>query len=174
MKFDIKQAYSLAKKYKYVLAVVVLGLVLLVLPATGKKPPAKEADNTDFGVEQFEQRVKSVLSNMKGVGRVDVMLSVKSTETNVYAQESRTNTSKVSGQASVDQRQDVDSKISVVNGNQGEQTPVLISKNAPEFMGAVVVCDGADDPQICWSIIQAISSLTGAPSQNITVMKMKN
>jgi len=40
-------------------------------------------------------------------------------------------------------------------------------------MGAVIVCQGADDPQVRLSIVDAVSKVTGLGSDKISVLKMK-
>ena len=55
----------------------------------------------------------------------------------------------------------------------GGESPVMIKQLYPEFLGATVVCDGADQPQVCAAVIEAVTSLTGISSERITVIKMK-
>jgi stage III sporulation protein AG len=45
--------------------------------------------------------------------------------------------------------------------------------NPPVYSGAVVVCQGADNPQVKLSIIDAVGKLTGLGSDKISVIKMK-
>ena len=51
--------------------------------------------------------------------------------------------------------------------NVGE-TEVLLSGN-----GAVIVCQGADDPEVRLNVTNAVAAYTGLGSDKITVMKMK-
>ena len=43
----------------------------------------------------------------------------------------------------------------------------------PRFQGAVIICDGADDSALKLQITNAVSSITGIPSNKIEVIKMK-
>ena len=43
----------------------------------------------------------------------------------------------------------------------------------PQFQGALIVSEGADNAQVRWSIVCAVSALTGLGSDKITVVKMK-
>ena len=45
--------------------------------------------------------------------------------------------------------------------------------NPPEYLGAVVLCQGADNPSVKLSIVEAVSKATGLTTDRITVLKMK-
>ncbi len=49
------------------------------------------------------------------------------------------------------------------------QVRVLISEH-----GVVVVCEGAENPQVCLDILRAVGSYTGFGSDKITVLKMSD
>jgi stage III sporulation protein AG len=62
--------------------------------------------------------------------------------------------------------------ITVGTGN-GE-TPIITQTLMPQYMGAVVVCEGADSPSVCLQLTEAVRSLTGITSDNIVISKMQN
>ena len=43
----------------------------------------------------------------------------------------------------------------------------------PQFQGALIVSEGADNAAVRWNIVSAVSSLTGLGTDKITVVKMK-
>ena len=51
----------------------------------------------------------------------------------------------------------------------GSQEVVPLQTLAPQFQGALVVCPGGEDPEVCLQIIQAVSALTGLGSDRISV-----
>ena len=55
----------------------------------------------------------------------------------------------------------------------GSEALVMRKRLYPEYKGAVVVCDGADNAGIRLKVINAVGALTGLSSDRITVMKMK-
>lgn len=67
---------NLWKKYKYVGLVVLAGIVLMVLPA-GTSAPDPQKDSGGFSLEDTERRMEELLGRMDGVGRVQVMLTLK-------------------------------------------------------------------------------------------------
>ena len=44
---------------------------------------------------------------------------------------------------------------------------------APEYRGAVIVCEGADDPAVKYAIMEAVKNMTGLGFDRISVLKMK-
>lgn len=174
---DITKLLSLGKKYKYILIIVIVGLVLLVIPSFGgdKKSADIKQEKEVFSLSQFEDRIESILESSEGVGRVKVALAVKSSMESVYAEEARVNTREQKGSGDArDYNQDYDRKPSILSDGSGKELPVMIKQIYPEFLGATVVCDGAENPQVRLYITEAVSSLTGISSERITVIKMKN
>ena len=41
----------------------------------------------------------------------------------------------------------------------------------PQFRGALVVCQGADDPAVRLAVIEAVSALTGLGSDRVCVIR---
>lgn len=67
---------NLWKKYKYVGLVVLAGILLMLLP--GKKTAAQTQESGgSFSLEDTERRMEELLGRMDGVGRVQVMLTLK-------------------------------------------------------------------------------------------------
>jgi stage III sporulation protein AG len=42
----------------------------------------------------------------------------------------------------------------------------------PEYLGALVVCEGADNPTVAYQIVKAVAGLTGLGTDKIVVSKM--
>ena len=42
---------------------------------------------------------------------------------------------------------------------------------SPQYLGAVVVCDGADSPQVQLAVTQAVAQFTGLSTDRISVLK---
>ena len=70
---------DILKKYRFAALVALVGVVLMLLP--GKKdsmPDAETAERETFSLEETERRMAEVLGAMDGVGRVQVMLTLRS------------------------------------------------------------------------------------------------
>ena len=42
---------------------------------------------------------------------------------------------------------------------------------SPQYLGAVVVCDGADSPQVQLAVTQAVAQFTGLSMDHISVLR---
>ena len=171
MSSDVKQkVLDKLKKGKYVLIVVLLGLVLILWP---QEKEAEVVDNQqmqdDFSIEQEEKKIADALSEIDGAGDVNVVLTLQVSTQNVLAEDTQTST-----------QEDSDGKTSetsvttvIVSPKSSQQQAVVLQRIYPEYRGALIVAQGADDPAIKLAITQAVAGLTGLSSDKITVVKMK-
>lgn len=163
-------------KYKYVLLICAVGLLLAAWPTAGPRTTGEAA--TQSGVsdlfpetQALEQSLEETLSQIDGVGRVQVMLTVKSGNQSVYAYDSRHNESRKTGSDSAEITSE-EQKSMVFSGGSS-QTPVTIRTDGPQYQGIVIVCDGADRATIQLELTEAVRALTGISSDCISVLKMK-
>lgn len=159
-------------RYKFVLLVVLAGIILLAWPAGGEGPPAAEAAGSvpeaeDFSVAALEEKLSQTLSKVQGAGEVTVMLTVQGGSRRVLA-ENEKNTRTADG------RSETQSATVVVSGGSGlGEEPVLVQQLYPRFQGALVVCSGGDDAQVRLKIMEAVSALTGLGTDKISICKGK-
>ncbi|MBE6910130.1 MAG: hypothetical protein E7474_11250 [Ruminococcaceae bacterium] len=72
----LERLRAAAGKYKYALAVVLLGAALMLLPAGSREPPrAADADAADSRTAA-QSEMEAALSAFDGVGRLRLLLSV--------------------------------------------------------------------------------------------------
>lgn len=159
---------ELLKKYRFAVLVALAGIVLMLLPGGEKQ---SDADTTDavgeiFSLEDTEKRMAEVLGAMDGVGRVQVMLTLRSGETLSLAEDS----SATLGSGG-DVRQD--SQVLTVNRGSGKQEVVVTKRLYPTYQGAVVVCQGAGDSRVRLKVLETVAVLTGLSSDKISVVQWK-
>ena len=46
-------------------------------------------------------------------------------------------------------------------------------ENPAQYLGVIVVCEGADSPAVRLAIVEAVSDVTGLGADRISVLKMK-
>ena len=163
--FDLSGLKSGWKKlwgqYKYVLPVVLAGVVLLLLPG-GERTQRKEmtAQTEEcFDLEAMERKLEQALSRVSGVGEVTVVLTLKESGRRVLARDTQV--------SERDQR----SQTVVLSSGSGTEETVTLQNIYPNYQGALVVCDGGDDPAVRLCITKALSALTGLGADKITVCK---
>ena len=158
---------ALIKRYKYVLAVIAAGILLMAWPSGQKTSSVQESrgltgTEENFSVEALEERLSHALSKIEGAGDVSVVLTVRSGMERVLAAD------RVAEEQG--DRRELEEKVVVIDGNGGEEA-LLICQRYPTFQGALIVCRGGDDPQVRLRLTEAVSSLTGLGADRITVCK---
>ncbi len=114
--------------------------------------------------------LSSVLSEIKGAGRVKVSLDLRGGPSYLYAfnqttQRTDTGTGTSSGTATTD----TTTQTTLATSGSG-QSPVLTQEVAPKVVGALIVATGANDPMVREELTQAAEALLGLPAYAIEVL----
>lgn len=173
----LKNILKAVDKYKYVLLVLIIGIVILLVPSSDSDSKASataaKAASVDFSLEEFQNRLESVLSQIDGAGKVAVTLTIKTGEERIVAvdQQVSRNTYDESGV----KRTESEEKHStvVMSSGGGGQEVVVLKSIYPTFQGALIVCEGGDSASVRLKISEAVSALTGLGADKISVVKMK-
>lgn len=184
MKLDgiFKKGLAFLAKYKYLFLVIAVGIVLMLLPTSfgGEDPqpsPSEvpEAEETaSFSVEAEEQRLKALLEQIDGVGRVEVMITLSATSEKVYAQEQSHSTSQnLSDDGPGSYSDDLSQKPALTSQGSTGQQPIVEKTLYPQVQGVVIVCDGGDDAETKLNLLNSMAALLGLTSDRVTVLKMK-
>ena len=168
------------------------GLLLLVIATPVKKTDSGEssdekADRQDTaGVEQqvtdirreYEQQLTEALSQVEGVGEVNVTVTMESTGKKIVEkdnpQDEQTSSQKDSeGSESNTQSSSTQETTVYSETEDGSQTPYISSETYPEIRGVLVVAKGGGDPVIVQQIQEAVMALFHVDAHKIKVLKMK-
>lgn len=158
-------------KYKYALIILLVGILLLYAGGGARDKPEQsepqlEGTEQAFALEPFEERLEKELSQIAGIGRVTLMLSLEESGESVYA-------SNIRQADNGEQNGSYESTLSTVSdGSYGEQ-PVRIKETYPTFRGAVVLCDGAQDSKVRLAVTEAIGAVCGLRTDRISVIQME-
>lgn len=144
------------KKYRYALIVLAAGLILLMLPTGSKEKPIAE---TVVLQEQksIAQELEDILSQIQGAGRVAVMLTPASGQETVYQ---------------TDRSGENYDTVTVTDDSRNENG-LICQINPPVYMGAIIVCQGGDNPSVRLAVVEAVAKVTGLGADRISVLKMK-
>lgn len=129
-------------------------------------------------IENQEQRLKSLLERMDGVGKIQVMIRAKASKEYVVEKDVTSSSSTVGETDSQGgSRQSTDgsrSESSVYTKNSsGNEVPWVIQEIEPEIEGVVVAAEGGGNESIANEITQAVQVLFDIPIHKIKVVKMK-
>lgn len=154
---------ELWKKYKFVLLVVLVGIILMLLPVSSQTKETEENKSQipqeSFDLAAMEQRMEEVLGKIDGVGKLRLMLTLQSGTRLTLAEDTQRDQDRT-------QRE-----IVTLNRGSGNQEIVITNRFYPVYQGAVVVCQGADSSAVRLAITETVQTLTGLPSDRIRVAK---
>ena len=162
---DREKLRDIFRKYRAVGLVLLAGLLLLLLP-TGKSSGQERQTSDDtqlYSLEETEQRMAQLLGKMSGVGRVQVMLTLKNGPELELAEDA--DDTDRDGELRR-QREPV-----TLNRGSGYQDVVVTRETYPVYLGAVVVCQGAGSGGVRLAVTEAVAALTGLPADRITVVQ---
>ena len=147
-------------KYKYPIMVVLVGLGLMLLPGKTQREPSVMPEET-VRVQDLEKRLEAILSQIEGVGQVQVLLTVEAGQETLYQMDT---------QSEADRR--TEDTVLVEDASRTE-TGLVRQIVEPRYRGAVIVCHGADQPSVRLAIVEAVRCLTGLGADRISVLNMK-
>lgn len=153
---------DLLKKYKYVAIVLLIGIGLMIIPLNSK--PQSPQTSQQNQVSQFSDptdELQQLLSQIRGAGKVRLMLTLATGERTIYQADKTTDDTSIKVET-----------VIITDSNR-TQTGMVQQVLAPQYRGAVVVCQGADDPQVKIAIMEAVKNATGLGYDRISVLKMK-
>ena len=150
---------ALWAKYKYPILVVLVGLGLMLLP--GKTEQEMQLPAETVQLPNLEARLAAILAQIEGVGQVRVLLTEETGRENVYQTDTQTDTDRRS-----------EDTVLVEDASRTE-TGLIRQILEPTYRGAVILCQGADQPSVRLAIVEAVRCVTGLGADRISVLNMK-
>ncbi len=157
---------GLLKKYRFVILILLIGLAFMLIPT--KENVERETNMEQVSTvqkEELDERLERILTHIEGVGQVRVLLTQDTGEKTIYQSDSDIS----------EHESEKTTRITTitVTDAQRNQKGLVQQINPPTYLGAIVVCQGADSAKVKFAVIQAVSGVTGLGSDRISVLKMK-
>jgi stage III sporulation protein AG len=161
------RAEEFLKKYRYVMLVLLAGLVLMLLPSGEQKQEAAVpfSESTPEQERDLQASLGQILSMIEGAGKVQVLLTEATGQRTHYQTDEDIST----GESSSDTRKET---VVITNGSRAE-SGLVRQVDPPVYQGAIVICQGADSAAVRLAIVEAVANATGLSSNRISVLKMK-
>lgn len=138
-----------------------------------------EKDDRLMGyASEQEEKLKTLISAMEGVGRVEVMITLASSEELVVERDrtvTRSNTvekDSEGGTRTVTQYEQGDT--AVYKGSSGQSEPYVIKTNNPKVEGILVVAEGAADAEVNLRITESVQALYDVEAHKVKVVPLGN
>ena len=156
------------KKYRLLILVLLIGILFMMLPSLY----SDHKDEIPIEVEQkqqisgdISQELTQILTSIQGVGKVQVMLTIATGQETIYHTDSHI--------TSTENGSSIQKDTVIITGSDRNQEALVSVVKPPTYLGAIIVCQGADQPSVKLSIVDAVSKITGLSSDKISVVKMK-
>lgn len=155
---------ELFRKYKFPILIMMIGLILMLFTFPETDTNNQSITETELREATFEETLSEILSKIKGAGKVAVMLTVQEGEEVLYQADEN-----FSGNGdSADKRTDT----VILSDTDRAESGLVRQVNPPVYRGAIIVCQGADDPAVRLAITEAVSKITGIGANCISVLRM--
>lgn len=140
---------------------------------SNKKLASTEEENITQ-TDTLEVRLEHILSNIDGVGNVDVLITYNETEEivpiyNKTDKKSVTNETDSAGGVRVTEETDAQQEVVYQNDE------IIVQKTiSPKIEGAIITATGANNANVKTNIISAVEAATGLATHKIQVFEKKN
>ncbi len=132
----------------------------------------------DTYIDSLESQLEEILSSVDGVGRVNVMITLKGSSTKEVLMEEPYTESLVDetdseGGVRNNSEKSQDYRVIYEENGDGDTVPFVISETTPDIAGVAVVAEGGDSATVKEKITSIIKALFGIEINKIAVGKMK-
>lgn len=141
--------------------VIILIIGIVFMTVLSDKPQQKSSSVND-NVQLQEEKLESILSEISGAGKVEVMITYYGSSEKDIAYETKTSTSGSDKNSSGSE-----DKKAVISGGE----PVVVQEKYPRVKGVIVVAQGADSIEVKRALTDAVTAATGVAACNVCVYK---
>lgn len=170
----IKDLIKKDKKLAFMLLLAIIGVVLLIGSEFFNKEKSdqnlKTSIDTSEYAENIEKKLVEIISAIDGAGNVSVMVTVETSEENVYARQ-------VKGDEQTDSEKSAlqyEYEYIVVKSGTSAENGMLLKVIEPNIRGVAIVCDGGDNASVRENIINTVSAVLNIKTNKISVCKKKS
>jgi stage III sporulation protein AG len=126
--------------------------------------PENTASSSDNG-KSMEVLLEETLRQIDGAGEVSVLLAEQKGSQTIYQTDTQSDTDadRTSGHT----------EAVIITDSERNEKGLVQREDPPVYMGAIVVCQGADRADVRLAIVNAVQCVTGLGANQISVVKMK-
>lgn len=169
---NINEKYFEKNKLKIIVIVGIAGILLIFLsdlfstsPKKNIKPTKELSVDTSTYKAEMEKELTKILTEIRGVGKVKVMLTIEGSTEYVFAEEVNSKKEDSSDKHS----EDYQNKYVIIEKN-GEKEALVKKILKPKIVGVLIVCEGGNSPIVCEKVYKAVSAVLGLSYNNICVV----
>jgi len=128
-----------------------------------------EGENYDYST-LLENKLESILSQLKGVGKVKVMITLEDTTEVVPAFNTTKNNETTKENDSQGGTREIvreDMTIQVVTNDKGE--PIVLKEIRPTIKGVIVIAEGAENLEVKEMLYEAVKTVLGVSGDRVEI-----
>lgn len=166
------------KKTNFLFLIGLIGIVLIFAssifaPKDNNTKPTKENEQSEQEyILNLEKKLSTILKKTQGVGEVEIMITLESSTSYIYAQDEQNDTEIQNSQSQIQSQKSTYQNEHVIIENSGDEKPLVETSITPEIKGVAVVCSGGGDILVIKRVTDLISALLALPTNRICVTKM--
>lgn len=167
---------KLDKRKKIILIgiLIVVALIIYFFPTKGNKE-AKESISNNTEITK-EKQLEKVLSNIKGTGKVSVMITYLSSAEVICANnvetETNTVTEKTENGGIRESETIIENKSPVTISNGDGENALIMVEREPEIKGVIVVAQGAENINVKLELQKAVETVLQISPSQVEVFAM--
>lgn len=146
------------KNNALMVVILIIGVIIMMSGGGKKSEPKMRKDMEEISCSD---ELKEILSDIEGVGRVNVMITYYGSSEKDIAYETKTNTQD-------GERTSEDKKAVISDG-----TPMIVREMYPKVKGVVVTAQGADNAAIKRKLTEAVVAALDVPEYRVCICKSK-
>ena len=184
---DLKKVKELLLKDKSRYFIIFLGVIgiTLIFASNFSKGKLKENKKTDKDLsivdtyeykKQLEENLKNIISEISGVGKTQVLVTLESSMQNVYATEQKKNKEALEDKnenerSKKQESNEIETKYITIRDSDGTEKALSVMQIQPTIKGVVVVCTGGDNIDVKNKVIEAVKTALNITSKRVFVTK---
>jgi stage III sporulation protein AG len=181
---SIAEKFKKNKKLETIVYAILILLVAAIFLSTLIKPKANEPEEPETGEseaaqmrneQQIEEKLKQVLSSIRGAGRVEVMITYETGTEIVPAFSSDKQSSSTTNESDTSESSttsETESKQPATVSQNGGYQPIVLTEKQPVVRGVIVVAEGAADILVKLDIQLAVQTVLDVDADCIEVFEM--
>ena len=161
------------KKRNIILCIIgAVALILIVISElfTGEEIASPQENRSQYAadyIEKTEKELCSILEEIDGAGKVEVMITLESCYENVYAK----GYSSQSDEDELGAQSQLSEEYVIVKSGSGTEECLVVKVYEPVVKGVAVVAEGADNAQVKKAITETVCALFDISTNKVSVIK---
>ena len=154
---SLQSVFSNKKVVPVLFLVLFAGILFMISAKSLSSDKDKIEEHIGYEVESEEKNIENILSQIKGVGDVDVLIVYKSSNENVVLKD----------------REKDGVEQTVFQNETSVNKPYVLKTMYPDIKGAIVVAQGADNIAIKNILADTISAVLEIPIHKVKILEKK-